>query len=357
MTTTVILNDAQLQQVLDQTLRQKQAIIDSARAGAVPDGQFVFFAAFDGTNNDRANVQRSGNPLSTNVAQLAIQVETARASNSARDLAVGYYAGPGTQGSLTASSWLAPQVVQQVTLKAEQAYRDFAAQASVWLEDHPGGSVTAVVTSFSRGDASAAIFSQMLYARGLIDPNSGQELIPMGRIAVSAGVLFDPVTTGVSGNMAFPPNARNIVDIQAQNEYRYLFRAADYSHQAPDSDPAGGITTVKMLGNHCDIGGGYDHGLGALSLEAATEFFRESGLPIAEVPASRAFDAAKPVAVHSEESDEHGNKIWDVYSSFTFNYSGINPRLTEKVATPATTDAATGATVFVMYDGTSIEVG
>lgn len=357
MTTTVVLSPGQLDEVLHQALQQKQAIIDAALPGAVSDRQFVFFAAFDGTNNDRDNVQRSGNPLSTNVAQLAIQVETARASHPGRDLAVGYYAGPGTQGSLTASSWLAPQVVQQVTLKAEQAYRDFAAQASVWLEDNPGGSVTAVVTSFSRGDASAAIFSQMLYGRGLIDPNADQVLIPMGRIAVSAGVLFDPVTTGVSGNMAFPPNARNIVDIQARNEYRYLFRAADYSNQSPDSDPPGGIATIKMLGNHCDIGGGYDNGLGALSLEAATEFFRRSGLPIAEVPASRAFDASKPVAVHSEENDEYGNRIWDVYSSFTFDYSGSNPRLIDTVATPATSDASTGATVFVMYDGKSIEVG
>jgi hypothetical protein len=41
----------------------------------VTSGQFTFFAAFDGTNNDRTNVPLSDNPLSTNVAQLANQLK------------------------------------------------------------------------------------------------------------------------------------------------------------------------------------------------------------------------------------------------------------------------------------------
>lgn len=37
---------------------------------------FVYFAAFDGTNNDRTKVSLSGNLLNTNVAQLFAQAES-----------------------------------------------------------------------------------------------------------------------------------------------------------------------------------------------------------------------------------------------------------------------------------------
>jgi len=73
-----------------------------------------------------------------------------------------------------------PQVTQQVINAAENAYIDMGFQASAWLKSNPGGDVTAAITAFSRGDASAAIFSQMLYVRGLIDPANGQVLKSMG---------------------------------------------------------------------------------------------------------------------------------------------------------------------------------
>jgi hypothetical protein len=104
-----------------------------------------------------------------------------------------------------------------------------------------------------------------------VAPN--EVLIPPGEVKVAAGVLFDPVATGVEVNVAFAPNVSNVVNIIAQDEYRELFMAVNYS-----SHPA--ITTVAMLGNHCDIGGGYDNGIAALTLEAATAFFRNSGLAI-----------------------------------------------------------------------------
>jgi hypothetical protein len=110
--------------------------------------QFVFFAAFDGTNNDKNNVALSGNPQSTNVAQLFDQVSNANSTNA--NVGKGYYAGPGTGGTLTASSWLPPQVTQQVIDTAVQAYNDFADQASKWLKANPGGTVTTMLTSFGR---------------------------------------------------------------------------------------------------------------------------------------------------------------------------------------------------------------
>ena len=92
----------------------------------------------------------------------------------------------------------------------------------------------------------------MLYVRGLIDPANGQVLIPPGQVGVSAGVLFDPVTTGVDGNVSFAPNVQNVVVLRAENEYRYLFKAGDYSDQQ-------GITTLGVSGNHCNVGGCYRH--------------------------------------------------------------------------------------------------
>ena len=56
-------------------------------------GQFVFFAAFDGTNNDRDHVEVSGNPQSTNVGQLEQQLRDANTNN--QNFTSKYYSGPG----------------------------------------------------------------------------------------------------------------------------------------------------------------------------------------------------------------------------------------------------------------------
>lgn len=309
---------------------QAQAIASSGSA-VVGGNQFVFFAAFDGTDNDRNDVALSGNPQSTNVAQLATQIQTANEGNSS--VGVGYYAGPGTAGSLTASSWLGPQVTQQVIDTANQAYDDFADQASKWLAANPGGSVTTMMTSFSRGGASAAIFSQLLYERGLVDPKTGQTLIPSGQVGVSAGLILDPVDTGVSGNLAFAPNVQNITVVQASNEYRYLFEGANYAGES-------GVTTLDLTGNHCDVGGGYDNGLGAISLQAGTLFFQNTGIPVASVPASRQFDTTQPVVVHSEAVDDYGHPVWSVYGSADTD----SVRLTTNVATPGAVQTSADGT-------------
>lgn len=129
-------------------------------------GQFVFFAVFDGTNNNRANLPLSGDPQMTNAAQLEILVKNANQGNL--NVATGYYPGPGTSGPLDMSSWLSPTTTADVISKAVTAYNEFADKASKWLDNNPTGSITAMVSSFSRGNASAAIFSQLLYERGLI---------------------------------------------------------------------------------------------------------------------------------------------------------------------------------------------
>lgn len=348
MTTREILNAGLQRQILETNQQQARALVNAADPAVIRAGTFVYFAAFDGTNNDLTN---TGNIFNTNVAQLYGQVESAAASNP--DLRAGYYPGPGTPGTLNKSDWLDTAVTQQVINAADQAYEDFAFNASAWLENHPGAAVTAMVAGFSRGNASAAIFSQMLFERGLVDPNvPGVVLVPPGRVKLAAGVLFDPVMTGVKCNLAFAPNAHNLVQIRAQDEYRQVFRAADYSAQ-----PC--VTLIDMLGNHCDIGGGYDNGIAALTLDAATKFLRKSGLSIADVDDFRLFAGVDAIAIHSEEIDDWGNPLWEVYDHFrSVVILQPSPRVTDQVATPATQSVSNGATVqtMILYNGNTVAV-
>jgi hypothetical protein len=98
------------QEILD-AQAQSQAIAN-AGTPAVKEGQFIFFAAFDGTNNDKNNLAVSGTTQQTNVGQLFDQIEQLKPIS--RNLETGYYPGPGTNGSLPGSSAIPFQVTQQI---------------------------------------------------------------------------------------------------------------------------------------------------------------------------------------------------------------------------------------------------
>lgn len=168
----------------EQTIAQQQAeAIANAGSSAISEKQFTFFAAFDGTNNQRNNLGLSGDPQMSNVAQLELQVKQQVLANT--NLSSNYYPGPGTDGTLFASSWYPPQVTQQVINTAKQAYDQFGRDAADWLANNPGGSVTAAMTAFSRGNASMVLFAQMLNEQGLVDPRNGVSLIPPGQVPVT----------------------------------------------------------------------------------------------------------------------------------------------------------------------------
>lgn len=335
MTVKVELNDDQTVTVLTENKEKVALIVASAKQGVLSlQNQFVFFAAFDGTNNDLEN---QGNQQTTNVAALWNQYLPLFGKDP--NCGGGYYPGPGTKGTQTFSSWMPADVTHQVILTAQNAYREFTSQCVNWIQQNPKGSVAVALTSFSRGGASAAIFSQMLYAKGLTNPQTDQILIDPLTLGVTAGIIFDPVMSGVSGNLAFAPTTTNVVDILAENEYRYLFKGADYSKQ-------NGVRTVMMYGNHCDIGGGYDNGIAALTLDAATRYLQASGLKIGNVPTSRNFDTRRPIVVHDESVDDFGHPIWDSYHEFSFKFS----RLLDGVCLP-TTQTLDGQAAFTLYNG------
>jgi len=332
MTRKIDLNASQIASIQS----RNQATCDGITVppGITTPTSFVYFAAFDGTNNDKDNVPRG--ELCTNVAQLWQQYPAAAAGTR---FGGGYYKGPGTPGTLSQSSWLPERVTEQVIAAAEDAYHDFCSQA---VAAGAGQEVAVVLTSFSRGGASAAIFAQMIFERGLLNPDTRQQLIPAKMVPVVGGVIFDPVMTGVSKTLAYPPNVRNLVDLRALNEYRYMFKGGEYRHHPPSI-----INTYNVYGNHCDIGGSYDNGLAGLTLTTATRLLQQLGLPIADVPPQRSFSPSD-IAVHSEEYDNYGHKVWDVTNEDGFSFADV--RLMDGIGAPAAPDLS-GRDRFIMFNG------
>ena len=94
---------------------------------------------------------------------------------------------------------------------AEDAYNQFAQQTFNWLNTpggaHADGSLTSMISGFSRGGAAAAIFAQMLYEKGLIYTNKvtcqQTMMIPPFTLRRCKGfaLLSHPVLTGVDGKV------------------------------------------------------------------------------------------------------------------------------------------------------------
>lgn len=266
------------------------AIADAADRSAIQRGQYVFFAAFDGTNTDRAKA--TAGKQESNVSVLERQVSEGLLQGSSVRGATRYFGGV-KQEALSPITWLLDVTIQSIEI-AEAAYTQFASLTKEWLEEDSNASITVVLASYSRGAAAAAIFSQMVYERGV--RVGGATLIAPGQVAVAAGVLLDPVVTSVSGNLAFAPHDRNIVSIVASNERRWLYPLADYSAQSR------AVQRFTMYGNHGDVGGTYAEGsgIGAQALQAATDFLRNSGVPVSTIPDSRQFRGPSSIEIHNE---------------------------------------------------------
>ena len=256
--------------------------------------RFTFFAAFDGTNNDRSNLKLSGDDFTTNIGQLDVQAGQAAENNpNARPK---YYPGVGTggdQGGLSNAAFLPSPAV---TAAAEKAYQDFRRAALDHLEK-PGATLAdigAATTGFSRGCATAIRFAQLVNERGLVD-GEGHEIAKPGTIPITGMALIDPVARFVEGPMHIPPNVRGqVLTVMAEHENRSDFRPLYYG-----DDPR--VTTVSHPGNHVGVGGGYDrHGTAANVLEGVTGYFQKRGVALADVPPDRRHDPTKPQHLYTE---------------------------------------------------------
>src|SRR5712691_10834041 len=321
---------------------QADAIAASAPSAVSPNA-FVFVAAFDGTNNIKDDPMFSGDKLSTAVGAMSDQVI------QGANVQVGYYPGVGTPGTLPLSRAFP---TDQAIVTAQKAYNEFAAAAAQWLANNPGGSVTTMLTSFSRGSVAAAIFSQMLYENGLVyvDPinNTSTMLIAPGEVNVPANLVISPVGTGAGGNLNFV-NVGQTTVVLANNETRMLYKQSTYN------DP--GVTTIATLGNHGDIGSFYDNGLGGIYLDAYQQYFSKAGLNLAPLTdlTGRAYVPGVPVVIHAEVFDPL--HPLDTFQNL-FNYGLNTPLQTATVGKPAQTSLTSNGevTTFVDYAGKTVTV-
>ena len=254
--------------------------------------RFVFFAAFDGTNNDRNNLRLAGDSLGTNIAMLADQA-TAMESDRFKTR---YYPGVGTGGDQGGLPEAAFRPTSAVNAAAERAYAEFRVSAIQYL-DTPGSSpadISAATTGFSRGCATAIRFAQLVNDRGLVG-SDGNVIAPPCSIPITGMALIDPVARFVEGPMHIPPNVQGqVLTVMAEHENRSDFRPLYYG-----DDPR--VTTVSHPGNHVGVGGGYDrHGTAANVLEGVTGYFQKRGIALADVPPDRRHDPAQPQLLYTE---------------------------------------------------------
>ncbi|MCU0763784.1 MAG: DUF2235 domain-containing protein, partial [Hydrogenophaga sp.] len=146
----------------------KQAMIDAGRNGCAT--AFTFLAAFDGTNNHRANLELAGDQYPTNIAHLEKQAKDSKAET----LKSAYVPGVGTggdQGGLIHAGVLPTPAVDAA---AEKAYVQFRDAAIAYLANNPSATpadIGVAVVGFSRGGPSALRFAQLLNDRGLVAPD------------------------------------------------------------------------------------------------------------------------------------------------------------------------------------------
>jgi hypothetical protein len=276
---------------VDRMPEARQAMADVGKAGVSTRSNF--FAAFDGTNNDRDNLKLSGDPFPTNVARLQAQAKSAADENFTSE----YFKGVGTgddQGNIVNA---AVNPTPAIDAAAERAYKEFAISSANYLRTNPDATaadLSASVTGFSRGCASAVRFAQLVNERGVVTAD-GTVVAPPGSVAVTGMALIDPVATGVKGEMGIPPNVKGqVLVVEGNDENRSHFRPLYYG-----DDPR--VTTVKHPGNHVGVGGGYDrNGTAANVLEGVTGYFQNRGVPLADVPSELKHDPGQRPTVYTE---------------------------------------------------------
>ncbi|MBL0420468.1 tandem-95 repeat protein [Ramlibacter sp. AW1] len=291
---------------MQQLAAQLAAVRDAAGPPPQASNKPIFFAAFDGTNNDKDNLPLSGSPYPTNVARLYEQAQEARASNP--NLRPYYYPGVGTGGENGSLIHAAIVPTAPILATAERAYANF----SNWVQEqflaNPNTSpsdLTPVTAAFSRGTGTAFFFLQMVNDRG-VTAADGTVLVKPGEVSAYS-VSLDPVNTYVQGVEALPPIVIDNFAPQAIHETRTEFRGNDVANDLRTHG-------VWLPGNHVGIGGGYDqNGTAAAVLEMATASLQANGIPIADVPEHLRFDPNTPANLYTEayQTTANGQVVHD----------------------------------------------
>jgi len=307
--TASVVRPALTEQEIAEAIAASELLGASARA-KVGAQQLIVFLAFDGTNNNKNKVPAS--ELQTNIAQLYDQCDSQKPN-----LKRYYYAGVGTGGMTGGFAASATSPTPYVEATAQQAYGQFLTEARAWLAADASRSVAdvgAAIAGFSRGAGTAIAFARLLNDNGLGPGTDGQPASEAELPRVVATLLLDPVFTCIELDLDLPPNVSdNVVVVRARDEFRFQFEAADFG-----DDPR--IRTIGFRGNHGNIGGCYDNGIGALVLRGATTFFSDSGVTMQAIPKEREFDRGLDntgdVVIYSEAVDSYGNRRWSEGRNF-----------------------------------------
>jgi hypothetical protein len=220
--------------------------------------KFTYFVAFDGTNNNPANLPLSGSPYPTNISHLKSQADEAAEHNP--NIRPRYFAGVGTGGDQGHGVNAAVYPSPAIEAAAQKAYAEFSDAAFRYLKTQPGATpadIGTAVAGLSRGCATAIRFAQTVHEQGLKGPD-GEVLIAKGQLPVTAMALIDPVDRFVTQPMDIPPNVQGqVLSVIAEHENRADFRAMYLAR-----DPR--VSEVRPPGNHVGNGGGYEpHGTAA----------------------------------------------------------------------------------------------
>lgn len=290
---------------IHQTLARPALSPNFAETGEINPHMHVFAVHFDGTENDRANVEDGKHQ--TLVASLEANLVPSSV------LETRYYPGIGTQTNFV-SAMLEAVTGYGCEDKAEQAYEDLIRMAEKWRAIDPLAQVHVHVVGFSRGAASALHFMNLVDKRGIKPVKNGRfhnrpqtKAFSAGAVKTSA-VLLDAVSTGQDMvlDLTLPPTAVSVLHIVAGSEERLLFpltplgtpgklESSDWSLvrgvKAPKSDTQFGIDGSFLYtrlhqraihgARHSDIGDGYGEGfIGRVSEFLALEFQASLGLPV-----------------------------------------------------------------------------
>lgn len=227
----------------------------------------LFVMALDGTQNDAMN-----DPLhATNIGLISERVNIEHEIKG--DVYAGYVRGVGNQKLIVG---LADSVVGlTVAAHASEAYDKFVKVANEWYHKDPEVKISIAGIGFSRGASALMIASNIVHEKGIPDLNSKitkeipnavtgkieteisyARYIVLPRQVPQALILSDQVATGIAEGMdrRIAPSVVSVVQLQAENEHRAPFPF--YSAEDP-TKPDPRLHTLKIIGAHSDIGGGY----------------------------------------------------------------------------------------------------
>ena len=261
-------------QMSAEQIAQLQAKVDETRALQLPQlhnaqdpHSRLYVMALDGTKNDVVN-----DPLhATNVGLIAASLE--KESKLRNDVLAKYEPGVGNQkliaGVVDSVAGLT------VSKQATDAYTEFVEAANQWYRQDPDVKISMAGIGFSRGAAALMIASNMVHEKGIPDLSSrvtkeitnpitrkvetettySRYIVPPGQVP-QALILNDQVATGMAKGMdrRIAPSVVSVVQLHAENEHRAPFPF--YSAEDP-TKPDPRLYTLKIIGAHSDIGGGY----------------------------------------------------------------------------------------------------